>query len=52
MAFHGPVYSTNKIGKNMGNLYMIECIQYELSFYFGANWTRIGGVIGVPGLFC
>ena len=52
MAFHGPVYSANKLGKNVIKIYMIECIAFNLSFQFGANWIRIGGVIDVPGSFC
>ena len=49
MAFEGPVFLANKIGKIMRKLYMIDCITFNLSFQFGVNRTRISGVIGVPG---
>ena len=48
MAFEGPVFLANKIGKIMIKLYTIDGIKFNISFQFGVNWTRIGGVISVP----
>jgi len=52
MAFEGPVFLANKIGKIMRKINMIDCIQYGLCFQFQANWTRLGGVINVWVWFC
>ena len=49
MAFEGPVFLANKIGKIMIKLYTIGCITFNLSFQFGVNRTRTGGVTGIPG---
>ena len=36
---------------DMSLMYIVEQIEKSLNFEFEVNWTRIGGVIDIPGWF-